>query len=578
MSEKSENRICQNCKEKFVIEPDDFGFYEKIKVPPPTFCPECRLIRRLAWRNEKSLFKNECKKCGEQVISVFPKDSGVTVYCRPCWWSDSWDGLEWGINFDNSKNFFSQIKSLLYVTPLLNLFGSYTSLINSEYTNMVSNLKNCYMITHSDYSENCFYGSVVENCKDSVDNTMLNNSQLCCGNVDCQKCYQAMYSVDCADSHNIFFCKNCVGCSDCLGCVNLRNQKYQIYNKSYSKEEYYQKIKEMNLGSYENVKKLTQESLDFWSKFPQKYMHERQNLNVSGDYIYNSKNTHNSFIATDIENSKFCSFISAGSRTAECYDFTHWGESTELSYECMQAGGNISNIKFGWYVCSNTSDMEYSVMCIGCQDCFGCVGLKRKQYCILNKQYTKEEYEEIMQKIKDNMDETPYVDSQGIVYKYGEFFPIEISPLAYNITTAQEFFPLTKENINKKGYRWKEAEDKNYKIDILPENLPDSIDGVGEEILSRVIGCEHGGLCNEGCATAFKIIPEELQFYKRMNLSLPRLCSNCRHYQRNNFRNPLKLWHRKCMKEGCENEFETSFAPEKPDIVYCDSCYKQEVY
>jgi hypothetical protein len=32
-----ETKICQNCKKNFIIEPDDFGFYEKIKVPPPTF-------------------------------------------------------------------------------------------------------------------------------------------------------------------------------------------------------------------------------------------------------------------------------------------------------------------------------------------------------------------------------------------------------------------------------------------------------------------------------------------------------------------------------------------------------------
>jgi hypothetical protein len=42
--------------------------------------------------------------------------------------------------------------------------------------------------------------------------------------------------------------------------------------------------------------------------------------------------------------------------------------------------------------------------------------------------------------------------------------------------------------------------------------------------------------------------------------------------------NPPKLWHRKCMKEGCQNEFETSYAPERPEIVYCEKCYQQEVY
>jgi len=584
---KPETKTCQNCKKDFIIEPDDFGFYEKMKVPAPTFCPECRLVRRLAWRNEKSFYRNECQKCGKSIITVFPKDSGMVVYCRPCWWDDAWNDLEHGVGFDASKSFLSQLNNLLHQTPVPSLFGAYITLINSEYANMAGDLKNCYMLTHSDFSEDCLYGSVIENSKDSVDNTMLANSELCYGSVDCQKCYQAIHSVDCSNCHDIYLCKNCIDCSDCFGCMNLRSKKYHIFNQPYSKEEYQEKIKELELGSHKNIQELMEKSSDFWKKFPQKYIHERHNSNVSGDYINNSKNVHNSFIVGDTEDSKFCAFVTAGTKTANAYDFTHFGMSSELLYESLQVGNNTSNMKFCFFTILNTSDLEYCMFCIGCKNCFGCVGLKRKQFCILNKQYTKEEYEELVPKIKKHMNEMPYIDKQGLEYKYGEFFPIELSPFGYNTTTAQEFFPLKKEEVNKKGYNWKETEDKNYKINILPENLLDNIDNVGEEVLSKVIGCEHNGLCNETCMTAFRIVSEELKFYKRMNLPLPRLCSNCRHYQRNKFRNPMKLWHRKCMCDKknhfheagkCEVEFETSYAPDRPEIVYCDSCYKQEVY
>ena len=82
-----------------------------------------------------------------------------------------------------------------------------------------------------------------------------------------------------------------------------------------------------------------------------------------------------------------------------------------------------------------------------------------------------------------------------------------------------------------------------------------------------------------------------------MNLPLPRLCSNCRHYQRIKQRNPLKLWHRQCQcageksdnkvyqntiqhfhsNEHCPNEFETTYSPDRKEIVYCEKCYQQEV-
>jgi len=77
---KSENKICQNCKKGFIVEPDDFGFYEKIKVPPPTFCPECRMQRRMTWRNERTLHRNKCAKSGQNVVSCFSKDSLFTGY------------------------------------------------------------------------------------------------------------------------------------------------------------------------------------------------------------------------------------------------------------------------------------------------------------------------------------------------------------------------------------------------------------------------------------------------------------------------------------------------------------------
>ncbi len=109
------------------------------------------------------------------------------------------------------------------------------------------------------------------------------------------------------------------------------------------------------------------------------------------------------------------------------------------------------------------------------------------------------------------------------------------------------------------------------------ESLPDHIRDVDDGILKETIACAHNQACNEQCTQAFKIIKEELRFYRKMNLPLPRLCPNCRHYQRLKQRNPLKLWHRKCMKPGCQNEFETSYAPERKEIVYCEACYNAEV-
>ncbi len=109
-------------------------------------------------------------------------------------------------------------------------------------------------------------------------------------------------------------------------------------------------------------------------------------------------------------------------------------------------------------------------------------------------------------------------------------------------------------------------------------DLPDSIEDVSDDILNEVISCPNDGDQMKQCTSAFKIVPAELQFYKQKNLPLPRFCPNCRHYERLKYRNPMKLWKRGCMKENCNNQFETSYAPERVEKIYCEKCYQQEVY
>ena len=102
------------------------------------------------------------------------------------------------------------------------------------------------------------------------------------------------------------------------------------------------------------------------------------------------------------------------------------------------------------------------------------------------------------------------------------------------------------------------------------------IENVNYSIINEIIECKHAGECNQQCTIAFKITEDELVFYKKMNIPLPTLCYNCRHYERLKKRNPMKLWDRKCIK--CNKDIKTSYAPERPEIVYCEECYKKEIY
>ena len=572
MEYKSENRICQSCKKDFIVEPDDFLFYEKIKVPPPTFCPECRFIRRLAIRNERALYKRKCDLCGEQKILIFPQDSIYKVYCRDCFYSDNWNGEIYARDYDFSKPFFEQFIQLFNEVPRLGIIQQGFNK-NSEYVNRASDNKNCYLVFASNRNEDCYYGSYWES-KNSMDCYFARKCEKCYECADCHNCNSLNYSKECNSCIYSSFLINCRNCQNCFGCINLRNKNYYIFNEPYSKEDYYNMLSKFNLSDKNVVKEIKEKIKKISPKYIVPCIVEHHSESVSGNWIENSKNVKRSFDCDKVEDGKYL-FGVADSK--DVMDLSYWGNSSELIYESCNIGRQCSNVLFSNECWDQLINAEYCHNCFSSSNLFGCVGLKKKQYCILNKQYTKEEYEKLIPEIKQQMMDMPFIDKVGRISKYGEFFPCDMNPFAYNETIAQEYFPKTKEKVLKNGYKWKDIDKKNYVPTIMGNNLPITISEIKDNIIEEVVGCIHKGECNQQCTLAFKIVPDELQFYRTNEIPLPELCPNCRHYERLENRNPMKLWHRKCMKEGCMNEFETSYSPNKLEIVYCKQCYQREV-
>ena len=62
----------------------------------------------------------------------------------------------------------------------------------------------------------------------------------------------------------------------------------------------------------------------------------------------------------------------------------------------------------------------------------------------------------------------------------------------------------------------------------------------------------------------------------KLKQPIPHKCSNCRHKRRFERTNKPKFYDRKCDK--CKIKIRTSYSPERPEIIYCEKCYQQEVY
>lgn len=561
-------------------------FYEKIKVPAPTWCPECRMVRRFMFYNQHMLFRKKDEISGKELFSHIPPSSPVKIYEHDYWWSGHWDPMVYGREYEFSRPFLAQFHELLYAVPWPS--QNATQLINSDYCDHAGFLKNCYLCFDIGNSENCAYVIRGDGVTESVDLYEARHTVLSYENYMSDEAYRVLFSVNCEECTEVWFSKNLLGCSHCFGCVNLRNKSYYIFNKPYTKEAYLAFISEFNSGSYWTVQETRKRAQEFWIKFPMRFTLAIRVENSTGEHIEKSRNLKFCYSVHGSENLSYCQFIDPPA--TDSYDCSSGFYGLSSSCDTLITGQESYGLRFGWMCWPSNHDLEYSVLCRSSSYLFGCVGLDKKQYCIFNKQYSKENYFALREKVIEHMNSMPYTDKQGRVYRYGEFFPPEFSPFAYNETITQDFFPLTKDEAIARGYVWRDPETREYRTTIDAKDLPDHIKDINDAVLKEIIKCLF-------CGKAYRIIQMEFDFLRRMSLPLPRLCPNCRYLERIKHRNPPKFYHRRCTCRGtasengvyenqtshfhgstsCPNEFETSFAPDRSEIVYCEQCYNVEV-
>lgn len=151
--------------------------------------------------------------------------------------------------------------------------------------------------------------------------------------------------------------------------------------------------------------------------------------------------------------------------------------------------------------------------------------------------------------------------------EWGEFFPASISPFGYNETVASEYFPLTKQEVVEGSiFNWSDYEAPFPRVEkiIKASMLPDDISKIPDDILNWAIECEATG-------KPFRIIPQELEFYRKHHISIPHRHPDQRHLDRMSLRNPRKLFERQC--DCCQKDIITTYSPVRSETVYCEECY-----
>lgn len=541
---------CKICQADFLLHEKQRSICERFGVPESDYCPHDRLRQMMARRNERKLYRRKCDATGKEIISAYPPDSPFTVYTNAVWWGDTWDATEYGRDYDFNRPFFEQFADLQRVVPRegTSIFQSE----NADYNSHIRQSRNCYLNSLVAQCEDMLYSYWMVRDKDVVDCMYTNNATLCYECSDVNNAYDCVMLWESDNCNECYFSSQLRGCTNCLFCSDLANKSYYIFNKPCSKEEFAAAKAEFLNGSYAAWQKGVAHFQELRQTAIKRDVHILKCENCTGDHLYNSKNCANCFEGHDAE---------------DCYDSVSLGDAKDI-YSAYSAGWpraemayyssvirGSTSIAFSTYIwfCTN---LFYSDSCVSSQDCFGSIGLRHKKYCILNKQYTKEEYEKLMIQIIAHMRKTG---------EWGQFFPADLSPCAYNDSAAQDFFPLSEQEALKLGWNWRAEDQQECQAPSLA-TIPDQ--DITESITKELLACSE-------CKKNYRIVSQELAFYKKMHLPLPRECHNCRHRRRFRMRSGYELFATHCA--GCQKTIQTTYNPQKSKNVYCGDCYSKKI-
>lgn len=294
-------------------------------------------------------------------------------------------------------DFYAEFQKLVFTHPHNALHSRGAQ--NCEFGDYIFRSKNTYLSYFINESQDCYYADYLVGCRDCVDSAYLSSSELCYECIDCSQLYNCSFLQDCHNCSACEFCFDCINCKDCFGSFGLRNQRFCIFNKSYTEENYREKVAELRKNPPQKILRLL--SPEF-NKHPRLYARLlKGGENCYGDYIYFSKNCYSCFNIRNVENSFYVSeMMNPEIVSRDCVDCTFISGS-ELCFECHNII-TCSNCNF-LETCIGCSDSEYLLQCYNCRSCFGCVYLMNKEYCILNRQFTRDEYLLALSKIKEEL-------------------------------------------------------------------------------------------------------------------------------------------------------------------------------
>lgn len=467
-------------------------------LPLPRICPPEFLRRLCAWGNLLHLFRSTSSHSGKPQLSRYNPALPFRSCAPDEFWSGAVENCAAGAVYDFSRPFFEQFSALIRRAQFPAITNPNCE--GSEYVNGANCAKNCYLCFGAFNSEECLYSYMIHNCVGCIDCIDLVQCSYCYDCFVCRKCYECRHAVYCIGSSSCVFCEDCVGCSNCLFCCGLRNASYCVRNVQVSRQQYEQELAKLQLHRRTGLCKAREEFRDFRAATH----HTTQTLNnaegASGHCLTNVQNVLDSYFT---HNAKDCGYLFL---SHDCSDVWRGvGESSHLTYQSLGHFGTYA--AYNCYTDVGGNFNLYSVfMFNGCAHCFGCAGLNKKSYCILNRQYQKSEYEALVPRIIAHM------QSSG---EWGQFFPPAIAPHFYEHCFANDWLaPLPYDEVRRRGYRTGATDSEECRSDTPASAIPDTLEQTSWNFTDKIYACEQTG-------RPFRFQKSEVEWYRNHGVPPP---------------------------------------------------------
>ncbi|MBT3864640.1 hypothetical protein HOE67_02290 [Candidatus Peregrinibacteria bacterium] len=306
-------------------------------------------------------------------------------------------------------SFIKDFQKLYWASPVVKNWTRQSE--NCEYGDICVVSKNCFLCFNSSNLENCYYCYSSRKNYDCNGLMFCEHCTMCYECMDCHRCNNSDHCQDCDNCANCQYCYDCKSCNDCFGCASLMHKKHHIFNKKHSKEEYEERLKEIQTWPQE---KIEEEFEKVKISKPRCYMHQTKCTNCIGDYVEHSKNCYWIFDSRDCEDSFYIMEACLEHGCKDCADCGPIANSFEQCYDVCFAGylNNCHHIYWADYI----SDCDWCTSIWDCRKCFGCIYMKNKEYCILNKKYSEKEYEELTKKYKKELLDAGIQDLYSLIH------------------------------------------------------------------------------------------------------------------------------------------------------------------